>query len=124
MAVTLDSLKKTIKKNKGRSQALAWLADMELATGEFESALSHVDAALAASPSDVPAMLVRAKILAIQQDFAGCISEYKKVLAKDPFCLSAHKKMGEKGGMKVTHVNEIVQEVFEVTGFADILNIE
>ncbi len=95
MAVTLDSLKKTIKKNKGRSQALAWLADMELATGEFESALSHVDAALAASPSDVPAMLVRAKILAIQQDFAGCISEYKKVLAKDPFCLSAHKKMGE-----------------------------
>ena len=95
MAVTLDSLKKTIKKNKGRSQALAWLADMELATGEFESALNHVDAALAASPSDVPAMLVRAKILTIQQDFAGSISEYKKVLAKDPFCLSAHKKMGE-----------------------------
>ena len=95
MAVTLDSLKKTIKKNKGRSQALAWLADMELAIGEFESALNHVDAALAASPSDVPAMLVRAKILTIQQDFAGSISEYKKVLAKDPFCLSAHKKMGE-----------------------------
>jgi AAA ATPase containing von Willebrand factor type A (vWA) domain len=95
MAVTLDSLKKTIKKNKGRSQALAWLADMELATGEFESAMNHVDAALAASPSDVPAMLVRAKILTIQQDFAGSISEYKKVLAKDPFCLSAHKKMGE-----------------------------
>ena len=38
--------------------------------------------------------------------------------------LSAHKKMGEKGGMKVTHVNEIVQEVFEVTGFADVLTIE
>ena len=38
--------------------------------------------------------------------------------------LSAHKTMNNKGGMKVTHVNEIVQEVFEVTGFADILNIE
>ncbi len=38
--------------------------------------------------------------------------------------LSAHKTMSAKGGMKVTHVNEIVQEVFEVTGFADILNIE
>ena len=36
--------------------------------------------------------------------------------------LSAHKKMA--GGMKVIHVNEIVQEVFEVTGFSDILNIE
>ena len=38
--------------------------------------------------------------------------------------LSAHKIMSAKGGMKVTNVNEIVQEVFEVTGFADILNIE
>ena len=31
--------------------------------------------------------------------------------------------MSKKGGMKVTHVNEIVQEVFEVTGFSDILDI-
>ena len=38
--------------------------------------------------------------------------------------LSAHKIMSGKGGMKITHVNEIVQEVFEVTGFADILTIE
>ena len=37
--------------------------------------------------------------------------------------LSAHKIMSRKGGMKVTHVNEIVNEVFEVTGFADILTI-
>jgi len=26
--------------------------------------------------------------------------------------------------MKITHVNEIVAEVFDVTGFADILTIE
>ena len=38
--------------------------------------------------------------------------------------LSAHKVMSTKGGMKVTHANEIVKEVFEVTGFADILTIE
>ena len=38
--------------------------------------------------------------------------------------LSAHKTMSAKGGMKVTKVNEIVQEVFDVTGFADILTIE
>ena len=37
--------------------------------------------------------------------------------------LSAHKAMSGKGGMKVTNVNDIVQEVFEVTGFADILDI-
>lgn len=95
MAVSLDSLRKAVKKNKGRSQAMAWLADMERASGDYEAALKTVDAALAASPSDVPAMLVRAKILAGQQDFAGSITEYKKVLAKDPFCLSAHKRMGE-----------------------------
>ena len=38
--------------------------------------------------------------------------------------LSAHKAMSKKDGMKVTNVNEIVAEVFDVTGFADILNIE
>ena len=38
--------------------------------------------------------------------------------------LSAHKAMSGKGGMKVRNANEIVQEVFDVTGFADILTIE
>ena len=38
--------------------------------------------------------------------------------------LSAHKAMSKKDGMKVTHVNEMVNEVFDVTGFADILTIE
>lgn len=38
--------------------------------------------------------------------------------------LSAHKTMSKKGGMKITQVNEIVAEVFDVTGFADILTIE
>ena len=38
--------------------------------------------------------------------------------------LSAHKAMSDKGGMKVTNVNEMVREVFEVTGFSDILDIE
>lgn len=38
--------------------------------------------------------------------------------------LTAHKAMAKQGGMKLQHVNEIVMEVFEVTGFADILSIE
>ena len=38
--------------------------------------------------------------------------------------LSAHKTMSGRGGMKVVNVNEIVSEVFEVTGFSDILTIE
>ena len=38
--------------------------------------------------------------------------------------LYGHKRMSGKGGMKVTHINEAVAEVFEVTGFSDILDIE
>ena len=37
--------------------------------------------------------------------------------------LSAQKIMNKQGKMKVTGVNETVMEVFEVTGFSDILNI-
>ena len=38
--------------------------------------------------------------------------------------LSAHKTMMKQSGMKVTNVNEMVKEVFDVTGFSDILDIE
>lgn len=38
--------------------------------------------------------------------------------------LSAQKTMTKKGQMKVIHVNETVMEIFEVTGFSDILTIE
>ena len=38
--------------------------------------------------------------------------------------LSAQKVMMKKGEMKVIHANETVMEIFEVTGFSDILNIE
>lgn len=38
--------------------------------------------------------------------------------------LSAQKIMSKRGGMKVTHVNEVVAEVFDITGFVDILDIE
>ena len=38
--------------------------------------------------------------------------------------LSAQKKMQKIGTMKVTNVCEMVMEVFEMTGFADILTIE
>ena len=38
--------------------------------------------------------------------------------------LTAHKTMSSKGGMRLIHINEVVQEVLEVTGFADILTIE
>ena len=38
--------------------------------------------------------------------------------------LSAQKIMNKQGEMKVVHVNETIMEIFEVTGFSDILTIE
>ena len=38
--------------------------------------------------------------------------------------LSTHKKMQKIGLMKVKNVNEVIMEVFEMTGFTDILTIE
>ena len=38
--------------------------------------------------------------------------------------LSAQKTMNKQGSMTVTGVNDIIMEIFEVTGFTDILTIE
>ena len=38
--------------------------------------------------------------------------------------LKAQKSMAQKGSMKVLNVNETIMEVFEITGFTDILTIE
>lgn len=40
--------------------------------------------------------------------------------------LGAHKKFMKRGkvGLIICHVNETIHEVFELTGFLDILNIE
>ena len=38
--------------------------------------------------------------------------------------LTAQKAMYSKGEMKVLHVNPTVMEIFDVTGFTDILTIE
>lgn len=38
--------------------------------------------------------------------------------------LATQKRMNKQGSMKLINVNEIVMEVFEITGFVDILTIE
>lgn len=38
--------------------------------------------------------------------------------------LSAQKTMNSQGSMKVIHVSNEINEIFEVTGFSDILTIE
>lgn len=38
--------------------------------------------------------------------------------------LAAQKIMNHQGEMKILHVNETIAEIFEVTGFSDILTVE
>lgn len=38
--------------------------------------------------------------------------------------LGAQKTMSKQGSMKVIHVNPDIMEVFEITGFCDVLTIE
>ena len=38
--------------------------------------------------------------------------------------LSAQKVMNKQGEMRLIHVSDVVNEIFEVTGFCDILTIE
>ena len=38
--------------------------------------------------------------------------------------LAAQKTMNKQGKMVIRHVNETISEVFEITGFSDILTIE
>ena len=95
MAVTLDTLKKTVGKKKVKSMAFAWLADYENMAGDVDNALARVEAGLKTYPGDIPGMLVRSKILFQKGDFEECIKECERVLEKEPFCLSAQKRMGE-----------------------------
>lgn len=38
--------------------------------------------------------------------------------------LKTQKQMNKQGSMKLIHVNDTIMEVFDITGFADILTIE
>lgn len=71
----------------------------------------------------------------LEKELAACLDQAQSVvfdMSKLEYVSSAglrvllatHKKMLAKGGMIVRHVSEMVMEVFDVTGFSDILTIE
>ena len=52
------------------------------------------------------------------------VTELTFDMAALDYLSSAQKQMNKQGSMKVMNVNETIMEIFEVTGFADILTIE
>lgn len=95
MAVTLESLKKSVGKKNSKSKIFAWLADLELAAGDLDSALQRVNGGLTLYPNDIAAKIVRAKVLFQKGDFEDCVHECESILVKDPFSLAAQKIMGD-----------------------------
>lgn len=62
-----------------------------------------------------------AGVTALHLDFAGL--EYLSS-AGLRVILAAQKVMNKQGSMVIHNVNDMIAEVFEITGFADILTIE
>ena len=72
---------------------------------------------------------------ALEKEIDGCVTGIRELVldcsaleyvssAGLRVILKAQKLMNAQGSMKLTGVNETVMEVFDITGFADILNIE
>lgn len=94
------------KKAEGRHLWLALKGRLDTTTAP------QLDAALAGALDDVDALTL---------DFSGLeylSSSGLRVL------LSAQRTMNRQGSMKITHVNEAIQEIFDITGFSEILTLE
>ncbi len=93
MATTVESLRKAVGKKKN-SRAFAWLADLMRQNGDLDAALSYVQAGLSATPSE-EGNLVLSKILVEKQDWDGVIEACESVLCRNPYCLSALRRLGD-----------------------------
>ena len=95
MAVTLESLRKSVGKKNTNSMVFAWLADLERVAGELDKALQRVDGGLTLYPNDISARLVRAKLLTQLEAYQPCVEECERIITMDPFNLAAQQLMGD-----------------------------
>lgn len=70
----------------------------------------------------------------LEEEISGCLDNIRELIldfagleyissAGLRVILSMQKTMNRSGEMKVMHVNEEIQDIFDVTGFTDILTI-
>ena len=85
---------------------------------------------------NLPGRITSANAAGVEQEIGAALGDYAgKALTLDlgeleyissaglRVLLSAQKVMNKQGEMKITGVNDVIMEIFEVTGFSDILNI-
>ena len=93
MATTVESLRKAIGKRKN-SRAFAWLADLMRQNGDLDLALEYVRAGLSSTPCE-EGNLVLSRILADKRDWDGVVEACEFVLLRNPYCLSAIRRIGD-----------------------------
>ena len=102
MATTVESLRKAIGKRKN-SRAFAWLADLMRQNGDLDLALEYVRAGLSSTPCE-EGNLVLSRILVEKGDWDGVVEACEYVLLRNPYCLSAIRRLGdayaEKGDLE------------------------
>lgn len=88
---------------------------------------SHMTLALEGRLDTTTAPQLEAELKACLEDVTDLTLDMEKLdylsSAGLRVILAAQKRMNRQGAMAVRHVNETIMEVFEVTGFADILTI-
>lgn len=97
MAATLESVRKAVGK-KGHSPAFAWLADLERQSGNLDGALMRVTDGLAFFPDNLAGLIVQSAIFFEKEQWENAGESCKDVLRKDPFCLSALRRLGDVNG--------------------------
>ena len=94
MAVTLDSLKKSIGKKK-KSRLFVWVADLEREAGNLDSALKILDEGLKEFPDMAHAHLIRSVVIMTQGNFESALEACDAILKVNPTCLSALRRKGD-----------------------------
>lgn len=94
MATTVESLRKSIGKKKP-SRAFAWLADLLCQNGDLDGALQCAQEGILHFPDSEEGLLVLSKIWMLKEDFDQVIEACESVLLKNPYCLSALRRLGD-----------------------------
>ena len=94
MVTTVESLRKSIGKKKP-SRAFAWLADLLCRNGDLDGALQCAQEGILQFPDSEEGLLVLSKIWMQKEDFDQVIEACESVLLKNPYCLSALRRLGD-----------------------------
>lgn len=95
---------------------------------EKKSEGKHVVLALSGRLDTTTAPMLETEVKALPDNMESLVLDFASLdyisSAGLRVLLSAQKTMNKQGTMKIIHTSESIMEIFEVTGFSDILTVE